>query len=50
MFLVLWMPIGYMSLIVLVRVAPFFVNPKLVLEWPSEFTTLGLTSRPKDDH
>lgn len=23
--------------------------PKLVLQWPSEFTTLGLISRPKDD-
>ena len=50
LFLVLWVPIGYLSLIVLVRVVPFFVKPKLVLEWPSEFTTLSLTSRPKDDN
>src|SRR5258708_3048612 len=49
LFLVLWAPIGYLFLIVLVRVVPFLVKPKLVLEWPSEFTTLGLTSRPKDD-
>jgi hypothetical protein len=48
LFLVLWVPIGYLSLIVLVRVVPFLVRPKLVIEWPSEFTTLGLTSRPKD--
>jgi hypothetical protein len=49
-FLVLWAPIGYLSGVVLVRVVPFLVRPKLVMEWPSEFTTLGLTSRPKDDH
>jgi hypothetical protein len=49
LFLVLWVPLGYLSGVVLVRVAPFLVTPKLVLEWPSEFTTLSLTSRPKDD-
>jgi hypothetical protein len=49
LFLVLWAPIGFLSLSVLVRVVPFLIKPKLVLGWPSEFTTLGLTSRPKDD-
>jgi hypothetical protein len=49
LFLVLWMPIGYLCLIVLVRVVPFLAKPKLVLEWPSEFTSLNLTSRSKDD-
>ena len=49
LFLLLWAPIGYLFLIVLVRVAPFLVKPRLVREWPSEFTKLGLTSRPKDD-
>jgi hypothetical protein len=50
LFLVLWAPIGYLSGLVLVRVVPFLVKPKLVMEWPSEFITLGLTSRPKNDH
>jgi hypothetical protein len=49
LFLVLWAPIGYLSLVVLVRVVPFLVKPKLVLEWPSEFTTLNLTTKPKGD-
>jgi hypothetical protein len=49
LFLVLWVPIGYLSLIVLVRIVPFLVKPKLVLEWPSEFITLSLTSKSKDD-
>ena len=49
LFLVLWAPIGYLCGVVLVRVVPFLVKPKLVLEWPSEFTTLGLSSRSKDD-
>ena len=50
LFLLLWFPIGYLALVVIVRVVPFLVKPKLVLEWPSEFITLNLTSKPKDDH
>jgi hypothetical protein len=50
LFLLLWIPIGYLTLTVLVRVVPFFIRPKLVLEWPSEFATLSLTSRRGEDH
>lgn len=49
LFLVLGLPIGYLALTVLVRVAPFLVAPKLVLEWPSEFTTPNLASKSKED-
>ena len=49
LFVVLGIPIGYLFLIVFVRVAPLIVKPKLVLEWPREFTTLSLTARSEDE-
>ena len=51
-FYLFWMPIGFLVLSFLVRVAPFLVCPTLVLRHPfeSHLTTMNLTSDPKDDH
>ena len=47
-----WMPIGFLALSFLVRVAPFLVWPTLLPRHPFEnhLTTMNLTSDPKDDH
>jgi hypothetical protein len=50
LFLLLWVPLGFIVLVVLVRVGPFLIKPRLVLEWPNYLTTLNITSKPFDDH
>ncbi len=51
-FYLFWMPIGFLVLSLLVRVAPYVVCPPLVLRHPfdSHLTTMHLSSDPKDDH
>jgi hypothetical protein len=51
-FYLFWMPLGFLVLSFLVRVAPFLVCPTLVLRHPfeSHLTTMNLSSDPKDDH
>lgn len=46
-FFVLWIPIGFLVLTLLVRVAPFIVRPALVLRQSNHTTTLNLTSESK---
>jgi hypothetical protein len=50
-FLLLWAPIGFIVLMLLVRIAPFVVKPTLIPRRPfeSHVTTLNLTPGPKDD-
>jgi hypothetical protein len=47
-FVLLWIPIGFLVLTVVVRVAPFLVKPTLVLRQRHRLTTLDLTPGPKD--
>lgn len=44
-FLLLWMPIGFLVLMLLVRIAPYLVKPPFVLRRTFEgpFTTLNLS-------
>jgi hypothetical protein len=51
-FYLLWIPIGFVFLSILIRTVPFLVRPTLVLRRPfeSHLTTMNLTSDPKDDH
>ena len=50
-FYLLWMPIGFLVLSLLVRIAPFLVRPTLVprRSFESHLTTLNLSPDPKDD-
>ncbi len=48
-FLVLGIPIGFLLLTLLVRIAPFLVKPTLVLRQHYHLTSLNLTAKPKDD-
>jgi hypothetical protein len=50
-FYLLWMPIGFLVLVLLVRIAPFVVKPALVLRPPFDvyLTSLNLSSGPNHD-
>ena len=50
-FCLFWIPIGYIVLILLVRIAPFLVKPALVLRPPFDvyLTSLDLSSGSKND-
>jgi len=43
-FYVLWLPVAFLMLTVIVRIAPHMVTPTLVLRRRDEFPTLNLTS------
>jgi predicted RNA-binding Zn-ribbon protein involved in translation (DUF1610 family) len=51
-FYLLWIPIGFVFLSILIRTVPFLIRPTLVLRRPfeSHLTTMNLSSDPKDDH
>ena len=50
-FYLLWIPIGFLMLMFLVRIIPFLVSPTLVLRKPfeSHLTSLDLSHGPRDD-
>jgi len=50
-FLLLWMPIGFLALMLLVRIAPYLVKPTFVKRrtFESHLTMLNLSSDEKDD-
>jgi hypothetical protein len=50
-FYLLWMPIGFLVLSLLIRIAPFGVKPALVLRPPFAvcLTSLNLSSGPKNN-
>jgi hypothetical protein len=49
-FFVLWAPLGFLVLMILARIAMFFVAPPLRLQRPDRFTKLDLTSRDNSNH
>ena len=50
-FILLSIPLAFLVLMLLLRIAPFLVPPTLVIRGPvaSYLTTLNLSSGPKDD-
>jgi hypothetical protein len=50
-FYLLWIPIGFVFLSILIRTVPFLVRPTLVprQRFESHLTTLNLSPGPKDD-
>lgn len=50
-FLLLWMPIGFLVLMLLIRIAPYLVRPSIVLrrQFESYLTTLDLSAGPVDE-
>jgi hypothetical protein len=51
-FYLLWIPIGFVVLSLLIRIVPFLVRPTLVprQRFESHLTTMNLSSDPKHDH
>ena len=49
LFFLLWIPLGFLALTFLVRVAPLLVRPTLVLRRGGHVTLLNLTLDPKND-
>jgi hypothetical protein len=48
-FFLLWAPLGFLILTLLLRTVPFLIKPTLVLRSPGHVMTLNLRARPKDD-